>query len=63
MPQDSLACQSIVGTNTHQTNRRLWPMATAGFLFGGSLEITYAFQLDVDAPGSSENRILVAVPF
>jgi hypothetical protein len=62
-PPDSLACEKIVGVNTHQTNRRLWPMATAGFILGGSLELTYAFQWNVDTLSASENRVLVAVPF
>ncbi len=63
MPLDSLACEKIISANTHQTNRRLWPMATAGFVFGGSLEITYAFQLNVDTIADSEHRVLLAVPF
>ncbi len=62
-PLDSLACQKIIAVPTHQTNRRLWPMATAGFLFGGSLEVTYAFQWNVDSVGDSEHRVLLAVPF
>ena len=55
--------KKIVVVPTHQTNKRLWPMATAGFLFGGSLEITYAFQWNVDVVGQSEHRVLLAVPF
>jgi trypsin-like peptidase len=62
-PLDSLACQKVTAVNTHQTNKRLWPMATAGFLFGGSLEVTYAFEMNVDTVADSEHRILVAVPF
>jgi hypothetical protein len=62
-PLDSLACQKVTAVNTHQTNKRLWPMVTAGFLFGGSLEVTYAFEMNVDTVADSEHRILVAVPF
>jgi S1-C subfamily serine protease len=62
-PLDSLACQKIIVVPTHQTNRRLWPLVTAGFLLGGSLEVTYAFQVNVDTVADSEHRVLVAVPF
>ncbi len=62
-PQDSLACNTIIGVNTHQTNRRLWPMATAGFLFAGSIEVSYAFQVNVDSVADSEHRVLLGVPF
>ena len=62
-PVDSLACNQLIGIQTHQTNKRLSPMATAGFILAGSLELTYAFQADVDSLASSEHRLLVAVPF
>jgi len=63
MPPSSLQCENIIAVPTHQTNRRLWPMATAGFLFAGSLQVTYAFQWNVDTVGASEHRVLLAVPF
>jgi S1-C subfamily serine protease len=62
-PLDSLACNQIVGVQGHQTNKRLSPLATAGFLFAGSLELTYAFEWNVDSVASSSHRILLAVPF
>jgi S1-C subfamily serine protease len=63
MPVDSLACNTIIGIQTHQTNKRLSPTATVGFLFAGSLELSYAFQADVDSLLSSEHRLLLAFPF
>jgi S1-C subfamily serine protease len=62
-PVDSLACNHIIGVQTHQTNKTLSPMATAGFLFAGSLELTYAFQVNVDSVADSEHRLLLAIPF
>jgi S1-C subfamily serine protease len=63
MPLDSLACNQIIGVQTHQTNKRLSPMATAGFIFAGSLKLTYAFQWNVDQVSASEHRLLLVVPF
>jgi S1-C subfamily serine protease len=71
-PLDSLACNQIIGIQTHQTNRRLWPMATAGFLLAGTIELTYAFQANLGSSRSggvsfdvadSEHRLLLAIPF
>jgi hypothetical protein len=62
-PPDSLACNQIIGLPTHQTTRRLWPMATVGFLVARSLELTYAFQVNVGSVWNSENRLLLAIPF
>jgi S1-C subfamily serine protease len=62
-PLDSLACNQIIGVQTHQTNKRLWPMVTAGFLLAGSLELTYAFEVNVGSLADSEHRLLLAIPF
>jgi S1-C subfamily serine protease len=62
-PLDSLACNQIIGVPTHQTNKALSPLVRAGFILAGSLELTYAFEINVDSFADSEHRLLLAVPF
>jgi hypothetical protein len=62
-PLDSLACNQIIGVPTHQTHRRIWPLATAGFLIADSVELTYAFEVNVGSVADSEHRLLLAIPF
>jgi S1-C subfamily serine protease len=62
-PLDTMACNMIVANQTHQTNKRLSPLATVGFILAGSLELSYAFEWNVDSVESSSHRILLAVPF
>jgi S1-C subfamily serine protease len=57
-PAESLACEKIIATTTHQSTGRVWPMAKVGILLG-PLEVTYAFQVNVDSFADSENRVLV----
>jgi hypothetical protein len=38
-------------------------MVTAGFLLAGSLELTYAFEVNVGSLADSEHRLLLAIPF
>jgi S1-C subfamily serine protease len=61
-PQGSAGCQIIVGLDTHQTNFMFWPMAHVGFVLA-RIEITYAFQANVQSLADSEHRLLLGVRF
>ncbi len=64
MPVGSPQCLTqTVAVRTHQIDHELWPMATAGLLLGGSLQLSYAFQADFSDLSSSTHRLMLSIPF
>jgi hypothetical protein len=57
-----VSCEQITSTNTHQASTRVWPMVTAGFIVA-EVELTYAFQMNVDSVADSTHRVLLGVRF